>query len=166
MADLTYHPLAPEDYEPMMAMASDWDVVRQLGRWTWPADPEQVRFYCAPYDGDGAIWTIKEDGVFAGRVGVTAGSLGYTLPKSAHGRGIATRASRFAINQAFDLFELDHIDATTWHDNPASAHVLDKLGFVHWQTYYQRSVARGYPVLVYQLRLTRDDWDRLSAAPK
>ena len=147
----------------MMAMASDWDIVRQLGRWKWPADEEQVRYYCKPFEGDGFIWTIKEDGVFAGRIGVTGGDIGYTLPKSAHGRGIATAASRYAINQAFDLLGLDVITGSTWIDNAASEHILQKLGFQHWQTRYIRSTARGYPVQVRHSRLTRKDWDRLKA---
>jgi RimJ/RimL family protein N-acetyltransferase len=163
MPNLTYHDLAPEDFAPMMAMASDWDIVRQLGRWKWPADEDQVRFYCKPFEGDGFIWTIKEDGVFAGRIGVTGGSIGYTLPKSAHGRGIATEASIFALNKAFDLLDLDVITGSTWLDNPASERVLLKLGFQHWQTHFDHSTARGFPVQVRQYRLTRKDWDRLKA---
>lgn len=166
MPELSYHPLASEDYDPLLAMASDWDIVRQLGRWKWPADPEQVRYYCKPFEGDGFLWTIKEGGVFAGRVGVTNGDLGYTLPKSAHGRGIATAACRYAIAQAFDLLELEVITGSTWIDNAISAHVLHKLGFQHWQTHFQRSVARGLPVMVQRHRLTRTEWHRLSAAAK
>lgn len=166
MAKLTYHPLAPEDYAPSLAMVSDWDIVRQLGRWKWPTDPEQVMSFCKPYEGDGFLWTIKEDGVFAGRIGVTGGDLGYTLPKCAQGRGIATAACHYAINQAFDLLDLDVITGSTWIDNAVSAHILKKLGFEHWQTHYQRSIARGRPVIVHRYRLTRDTWHRLSAAPK
>jgi len=163
MPNLTYHPLAPEDYDDVLAMVSDWQVTRQLGRWKWPPDPAQVRFFCKPYEGDGFIWTIKEDGVFAGRVGVTGGDLGYTLPASAQGRGIATAAARYAITQAFDLLDLNVITGGTWEDNPASTHILQKLGFQHWQTRYVRSVARGFPVPVFFHRLTRPDWDRLNA---
>ena len=166
MTKLTYHEFAPEDFDAMMALASDWDIVRQLGRWAWPADPEQVRFYCIPFDGDGLNWTIKENGVFAGRIGVTSGNLGYTLAKFAHGRGIATAASVFAITQAFDLLGLSEITGSTWVDNPASARVLQKLGFVHWQTHYQYARARRIPTIVHQHRLTRSAWDRLRAADK
>jgi len=161
--NLTYHDLAPEDYDDVLAMVSDWDITRQLGRWKWPADPEQVRFFCKPYQGDGFIWTIKENGAFAGRIGVTGGDLGYTLPKSAHGRGIATTAARHAICRAFNTLDLDVITGGTWEDNPASAHILQKLGFQHWNTRFERSVARGYPVQVLYHRLTRPDWDRLNA---
>ena len=150
----------------MLEMASDWDVVRQLGRWKWPTDPAQIQSFCAPFVGDGLLWTIKEDGVFAGRIGITHGELGYTLPKSAHGRGIATQACRHVITQAFDILDLDVIRGTTWFDNAASERVLHKVGFVQWQTQYDQSVARGLPVLVRRYRLTRSAWHRLSVAPK
>ena len=163
MGNLTYHSLDSADYDDVLAMVSDWSVTRQLGRWKWPADPAQVRSFCKPYDGDGFLWTIKEDGVFAGRIGVTGGDLGYTLARSAHGRGIATAAARHAIAQAFDLLDLDVITGGTWEDNPASMRILQKLGFQHWQTRYVRSVARGYPVRVFHHRLTRAVWDRLNA---
>ena len=164
MGKLTYHPLDASDYDAVLAMVSDWDITRQLGRWKWPADPERVSFFCKPFEGDGFIWTIKEDGDFSGRIGVTNGDLGYTLPKSAHGRGIATAAARYAIAQAFDLLDLHVITGATWQDNHASTHILQKLGFQHWQTRYNRSVARGYPVPVFHHRLTRPAWDRLNAS--
>jgi RimJ/RimL family protein N-acetyltransferase len=68
-----------------------------------------------------------------------------------------------AIDKGFDDLALDVIIASTWHDNPASARVLTKCGFTHWQTHYQDSVARGVPTLVQQYRLTRIDWQRLRA---
>ena len=163
MLDLTYHDMTPEDYEPLMALASDWVVVRQLGRWKWPADEDQVRFFCKPYAGNGFLWTIKHGDTWAGRVGITGGDLGYTLPRSVHGRGIATQASIHAINHYFDTTDGDMITGSTWIDNAPSQHILMKLGFVHWQTCYIRSTARGYPVQVRQNRLTRQDWHALRA---
>ncbi|MEO9862396.1 MAG: GNAT family N-acetyltransferase [Yoonia sp.] len=159
MLDLTYHDCTPDDFDPMMALASDWDVVRQLGRWKWPADPEQVRFYCKPYEGRGFLWTIKHGAEWAGRIGITGGDIGYTLPRSVHGRGIATQAATYAINHHFATTDDHVITGSTWNDNAASQHVLEKLGFKHWQTCYMRSVARGYPVLVRQNKLTRQDWE-------
>ena len=163
MLDLTYHEMAHDDFEPLMALASDWDVVRQLGRWSWPADEDQVRFYCKPFEAEGFWWTIKHDGEWAGRVGVSGRSLGYTLPKTVHGRGIATQASQHAIQHYFATTEHDQLLATTWIDNAASHRVLMKCGFTHWQTYYEQSVARGYPVQSRQYHLTRTQWQRLRA---
>ena len=163
MLDLTYHEIAPEDFEPLMALASDWDVVRQLGRWKWPADEDQVRQYCKPFEGNGFCWTIKHGDEWAGRIGISGRDIGYTLPRSMHGRGIATQAAIHAINHYFDTTDGDLITASTWIDNAPSQHILQKLGFFHWQTTYIRSVARGYPVQVRQNRLTRTQWQRLRA---
>lgn len=164
MADLTYDLPSANDYDDVLAMASDWAVVRQLGGWKWPVDPEQVRHFCKPLEGDGFVWTIKDRGVFAGRIGITKGSIGYTLPRHVHGKGIATAASRYAIAQAFDLLNLDVITGVTWADNPASDRVLRKLGFDHWYTGYEYSKARRSPTLSRQYRLTRPAWDRLNAS--
>jgi RimJ/RimL family protein N-acetyltransferase len=158
MLDLTYHELTMEDFDPMMALASDWDVVRQLGRWKWPADPEQVRSYCQPYTGIGFLWTIKHGTEWAGRIGITGGDIGYTLPRAVHGRGIATQAATYAINHHFATTDATVITGSTWIDNDASQHVLMKLGFKHWQSRYIRSRARGFPVMVRHNKLTRDDW--------
>ena len=163
MLDLTYHEMAPDDFEPLMALASDWTVVRQLGRWKWPACEGQVRQFCKFFEGEGFIWTIKHGDVWAGRVGITEGNLGYTLVRAVHGLGIATQASAHAIEHYFATTDCDIITADTWIDNPASQRVLEKLGFQHWQTCYIRSVARGYPVPVRKSRLTRADWQRLRA---
>lgn len=163
MLDLTYHEMCGEDREPLTALASNWTVVRQLGRWAWPADHDQIAKFCKPFEGDGFCYTIKDGGEWAGRIGITGNALGYTLPPSVHGRGIATAASEMAIDKGFDDLALDVIIASTWHDNPASARVLKKCGFTHWQTHYQDSVARGVPTLVQQYRLTRIDWQRLRA---
>jgi RimJ/RimL family protein N-acetyltransferase len=166
MLNLTYHEMHADDHADLTALASDWIVVRQLGGWAWPMDPDQVQKYCKPFDGNGFCYTIKDGDEWAGRIGITGDAIGYTLPPAVHGRGIATAAGRMAVNKGFDDLGLDVITATTWHDNPASARVLKKLGFIHWQSYYEKSKARGIPTLVYQYRLTRADWQRLRAREK
>lgn len=158
MLDLTYHEMDIADHADMVALASDWIVVRQLGGWKWPMDAAQVLKYCKPFEGDGFCWTIKHAGEWAGRIGVTGTHLGYTLPRSVHGRGIATQAAHHAITHYFATTDRDTIDATTWHDNPASHRVLLKCGFFHWHTEYQRALARGYPIQCRHYRLTRATW--------
>ncbi|MCK0121436.1 GNAT family N-acetyltransferase [Loktanella sp. F6476L] len=166
MLDLTYHEMCADDHADLTALASDWRVVRQLGGWAWPMDPDQVAKYCKPFEGDGFCWTIKHSGEWAGRIGVTGANIGYTLPRSVHGRGIATQATRHATAHFFDTNDADVLTATTWIDNPASHRVLIKCGFTHWQTCYRHALARGYPVASRQYRLTRTDWQRLRACAK
>jgi RimJ/RimL family protein N-acetyltransferase len=166
MLDLTYHEMSMDDHADLTALASDWVVVRQLGGWAWPMDPEQVNKYCKPFEGKGFCWTIKHAGEWAGRIGVTGTHIGYTLPPAVHGRGIATQAATHAMAHYFDTTDNDILHATTWIDNGGSHRVLEKCGFQHWQSLYERSKARGYPVQSRHYRLTRTRWDALRACTK
>ncbi len=166
MLDLTYHEPSADDLAEMTALASNWTIVRQLGGWKWPMDPEQVAKYCKPFEAKGFLWTIKDAGEWAGRIGVTGTTLGYTLPPAVHGRGIATQAVHDATAHFFASTEHAALDATTWIDNPGSHRVLLKSGFTHWYTGYEQAQARRHPVLCRHYRLTRTQWDALRASAK
>jgi len=158
MPDLTYRNFRPDDFDDLHAMVSHWSVTRQLGGWPWPPNAEFTRSRSKPYDGDGFIWAICLDDRLIGSVGVTRGDLGYMLHPTHHGQGLMSRATRAAIDHAFQTTERDYLTGSTWEDNATSARLLGKLGFVHWQTCYIHSRARGFPVLVHHRRLTRAAW--------
>ncbi|MEL6682282.1 MAG: GNAT family N-acetyltransferase [Pseudomonadota bacterium] len=164
MVDLTYRNIRESDFGNLHAMVSHWSVTRQLGGWPWPADPAFTRSRSKAYEGDGFVWAICAGDQLIGTIGVTNGDLGYMLHPTYHGQGIMTRATRKAVDHAFETQDRDHLTGSTWYDNPTSARVLAKLGFVHWQTCYIHSKARGLPTLVHHRRLTRADWDRLRSA--
>lgn len=159
-ADLTYRALNADDFDDMHAMVSHWSVVRQLGRWPWPPEPGFTRGRCKPYDGEGFVWGVCINDRVVGSMAVTKGELGYMFAPEVQGRGIATQAARDAIAKAFADYDWPILYASVWHDNPASAAVLRKCGFTHWQTHYTRSPAR-LPTPVHQYRLPRPVWDRL-----
>lgn len=161
MVELTYRNIRAGDFHDLHAIATQWPVVRQLGGWPWPASASFTRNRSKPYAGEGFVWAICINDRLVGSIGVTGGDLGYMLNPTHHGQGIISRAAQTAVDHAFQTTDRDHLTGSTWYDNPASARVLDKLGFVHWQTCYIRSKARGFPVLVHQRRLTRAIWDRL-----
>ncbi len=163
MANLTYRNIGPDDVDAMHSIASHWTVVRQLGGWPWPADRAFTETRCKPYKGKGFVWAICLDDKLVGSIG-GRGDLGYMLHPSVHGQGIATRAAKAAISHAFDDIGYDRLRAATWYDNPQSGRVLAKCGFTHWQTRYERSKARGYPVITHHYRLTRATWERLRTA--
>lgn len=148
----TYRPPREDDYDGMWALATRWDVVRQLGGWRWPPDPAQIRLRCQPYAGDGFVWAICRDDRLIGTVGVIRGDLGYTLHPDHHRQGIMRRACRVAIDQAVSD-GATRITAATWADNDASHALLLGLGFTHWQTHYQKALARGVPTLSRRYRL-------------
>ena len=164
MPELTFRDLAADDFDALHGIALDWSVVRQLGGWPWPADAAFTRSRCRPFDGDGFVWAVCADGVLCGTLGVTRGDLGYMFAPRFHGQGIATRAAGRAITHAFATTERAALTGSTWHDNPASFRVLQKLGFRHWHTCYTHAKARNCPTLVHHHRLTRADWERLRSA--
>ena len=164
MVELTFRPPTLEDFDGMHETGSHWSVVRQLGSWPWPPDPNFTRSRCKPYDGEGFVLTILADGVYAGGVAVTGKELGYSISPRFHGKGIGTRAARHAISRAFADYDWPELQACCWHDNIASKRLLEKSGFVHWQTHYDPSFARRRPVLLYRFRLSRARWDSLSNA--
>jgi RimJ/RimL family protein N-acetyltransferase len=161
--DLTYRSLNADDFVALHAMASEWSIVRQLGRWPWPAQAAFTRSRCKPFDGKGFVWAVCAEGRMIGTMAVTDGELGYMFATDVHGRGIATKAAQDAVTKAFADDEFPALQASVWEDNVASAAVLRKCGFCHWQTRYTQSPAR-LPTLVHQYRLTRDTWDRLRTA--
>ena len=164
MAELMYRDLNADDFEALHRMCSHWSVVRQLGRWPWPPDPAFTRGRCKPYAEDGFVWAVCKDAQLIGTMAVTKGELGYMFAPDVHGQGIATQAAHHAIAKAWAEYDWPVLQASVWHDNPGSAAVLRKCGFVHWQSRYTRSLARGVPTMVYHYRLSRTDRDSLRTA--
>lgn len=164
MADLTYRAIHADDFEALHGIVSHWSVVRQLGGWPWPANPTFTRGRCKPYKGKGFVRGVCLDGQLIGNMAVTGGELGYMFAPDRHSKGIATQAAKDAITKAFTEYDWPALRAGCWHDNPASARVLAKCGFTHWQTRFERSKARGYPVTTFHYRLTRATWERLRTA--
>jgi RimJ/RimL family protein N-acetyltransferase len=166
MADLTYRNIRGGDFPELHHIASQWDVVRQLGGWPWPADPKFTKSRCKPFKGNGFVWAVCLNDKLCGSIGVTGGDVGYMFDPAVQGRGIASQALTTAINHAFKTDDHDMLTGSTWYDNRASYRVLQKMGFEHWATRYERAKARGLPTLVHYHRLTRITWDRLRTTPQ
>ena len=56
-------------------------------------------------------------------------TLGYTLRRQHHGRGLAVEAAGSAVDRLFDLTGVHRISATLDPENVASARLLERLGF-------------------------------------
>ena len=71
--------------------------------------------------------------------------LGYTLARSAWGRGYATELGQALVAHAFDVLGVDRVVAQVEPANHASRHVLEKLGMT------ERELRRAYgrPHLLY-----------------
>ena len=80
---------------------------------------------------------IEVDGEVVGGIGIIRGTdierisaeLGYWLSEDYWGRGIMTSAIRHFAPWVMERFGLLRLHADTFHDNPASARVLEKAGF-------------------------------------
>lgn len=150
LGEFRLRPKGADDAGALVELFSNWDVTRQLGSWTYPPDPEQIAARaanCAP----GFVWVIETDRL-VGTVGVSAGpngsgGIGYCLHPDHWGQGMMSRAARHAIDHAAARYGLTRINASTWYDNPASARVLEKLGFRYTHQSIEPAKARDADVL-------------------
>ena len=135
---LLLRPGFPEDAPALAAAIGDESVVRNLAVVPWPYTVRDAEaFLAAPKDpvlpsfllferGDGGPRLIGSCGL--GRRPSGAVELGYWIGRSFWGRGFATEAGRALLDIAHAL-GLRQLEASHFIDNPASARVLDKLGF-------------------------------------
>src|SRR2546430_5283659 len=86
----------------------------------------------------GMRFCIEIDGAAAGGLGVRLGEdvhrhtaeFGYWLAEEFWGKGIMTEAVTAFANYCFETFSLKRMFAEAFSNNPASARVLEKAGFV------------------------------------
>jgi len=127
----------PEEWEDLLTLIDDEEVVRNLARAPWPYTAEDAKAFAArPQDrllpnffitlpgGDGAR--------LVGSVGLSLVegeiNLGYWIGRPFWGQGYATEAARAMLSLAKSLGH-QRLVAGHFVDNPASGRVLRKLGF-------------------------------------
>lgn len=135
---LLLRPGFPEDAPALASAIGDEAIVRHLSVVPWPYTLRDAEAYLAsPRDPVLPSFLIFErtDGAprLAGSCGLGrrasgAVELGYWIARPFWGRGIATEAGSALIDIARAL-GLAQLEASHFIDNPASARVLDKLGF-------------------------------------
>jgi RimJ/RimL family protein N-acetyltransferase len=138
-ARLTYRNLMPHDAPALHKIVSQWEVVRQLGSWPWPADYDRTLARAAPFAGEGLVWGIFLHSALIGMLGITKGGLGYFIDPAHQRRGYGREAVRFALEHAAQPY----VEAEVWQDNPASLGLLYSLGFSILHPMQQMSKARG-----------------------
>lgn len=156
---LVLRPGWPEDAAALARAIGHESVVRHLARAPWPyalgdaeaflslpRDAHEPRFQICTRSGDYRLI----GGIGLMRVGTATGGetweLGYWLAPEAWGLGYATEAGRAVIDIARHALGLARIVARHHVDNPASGHVLAKLGFAATGTGETYSLARGEAV--------------------
>jgi RimJ/RimL family protein N-acetyltransferase len=165
-----FRALGRQDLGALTALVSDWEVVRNLGTWPWPPDPDFTARRARPYEGAGFVWAIIREDEMVGTVSVTGpdedAELGYALRRDDQGQGIATLAARAALAHAFATRPLARVRADLWADNAASGRLLVRAGFARTLRERVMSLARGAETESETWHLTRDAWESLEDGAK
>ena len=157
--------LGPADREAFQAYRSIPELGRYQG-WSPMSEAEALEFltemHQAPMFTSGEWVQLgiaePESDLLVGDIGLhlssdgNTGEIGFTLQPSVQGRGIAGRAVREALQLLFAATEVSHVLGITDTRNFPSIRLLERLGFMHFET---RSVVfRGEPCseVVYTLR--------------
>ena len=163
---LLLRPGFPEDAPALAHAIGDLAIARNLAVVPWPYTIRDAEaFLASPRDPvlpsflifertDSAPRLIGSCGL--GRRPSGAVELGYWIARASWGRGFATEAGKALIDIAHSL-ALPQLEASHFIDNPASARVLDKLGFESTGIIAPRmNCARGeeVPARLMRLRLT------------
>ena len=101
------------------------------------------------------------DNRLVGSVGVGPGTtpeIYYFLAPDTQGRGLAREALTAFFAFLFDTLGFKALQAEVFHVNPASAHILQTLGFVQTGTGQAQSAARLEPAPISLYRLTADEF--------
>jgi RimJ/RimL family protein N-acetyltransferase len=156
---LILRPLRAGDAPQFLALAGDWEVARMTSDIPHPLTPGHARAWLRQSGGDvrfavdlhGAM--IGGAGYFVRRTGMV--ELGFWLGRDHWGFGFATEAAAAVVRHGFAS---GHQSFTSSHfvDNPASGHVLGKLGFEVAGRGRMWSAARGHEVEAIGLLLTRE----------
>ncbi len=154
-ARLTYRSWQATDFAALHALNSDWEVVRQLGSWPWPPEPDFTASRATPWLGRGFAWAVLLEGRIIGGVSVTDGIIGYSCARSQWRRGLGHEAAATAIASAFSDPDLPEITASVWADNAASLGLLGKLGFAEVSRTVEMSKARKVETDLVHLALRR-----------
>jgi RimJ/RimL family protein N-acetyltransferase len=174
---LRLRPFRDADGDELFALMSDADVLRYWDSSPWTDRANITRFLdkCrrVSEEGTGARVAIesRSGGTFLGWAtfgdwdeDFRSASLGYVLKQDAWGHGYATEASEALLAWAFGAFDLNRVQSEADTRNPASARVLEKLGFVHEGTLREDCIVDGVVSDSWVYGLLRRDWDARSAA--
>jgi RimJ/RimL family protein N-acetyltransferase len=145
----------------MAVWLGDYDVAKNTSRVPHPYSEADAEAFLAASPGGNHVFAIlrRTDGLFLGCCGLHPADgyeFGYWLGKPFWGQGYATEAAWRLVRFAFEELGQETVHAGWFHDNPASGHVLSKLGAHHNGSQLRASRARGVKVLCHDMLLTRE----------
>ncbi len=156
---------APElaDAGRISLLAGDYDVASMTGTIPHPYnEPEAAKWIASVRAGEeGVVFAVLFDGQVIGCAGYRQmdelhAELGYWIGKPYWGCGYATEAAAALIEHGFEVDGLAYLTAGHFADNPASARVIEKLGFARAETANRDCAARGDKAACLIYRLDQD----------
>ena len=143
----------PDDLDSLVANASDESVSRGLrDRFPYPYTGDDGRAWLArAVDESDRAWAVEIDGHAVGGVSLHPGvdvhrhsaELGYWLGQRWWGRGLMSAIIEVFAARAMAALRLYRLHASVYANNPASARVLEKAGFVREGTQKSAVFKRG-----------------------
>ena len=158
---LTLRPLRATDAKAVVGLAGDADVARMTARIPHPYSLAQAKVWIAQaVQSSEVVFAIVHQGALIGCAGHMpeengCAEFGYWIGKPYWNQGFATEATRAVAARAFASDEIRTLTAGHFADNPASARVLEKLGFAPAGKGNWGCVARGEDVPCVLCRLER-----------
>jgi RimJ/RimL family protein N-acetyltransferase len=136
----TLRPYRPGDEPSLVQYANNRNVSRNMrDRFPYPYTEADAHEWTARVSGQMPVtnFAIVVDGIAVGGIGLELGTdvarrsaeIGYWLGEPFWGRGLATEALRAVTEYAFRTFDICRIEAGVFGWNPASARVLEKVGY-------------------------------------
>ncbi len=122
------------DARRIAVLAGDIDVARMTARLPHPYTEFDAEEWIRGIESNEYVQGIEHDGYLIGLIGYTintdrSAELGYWIGKPWWGHGYATEAAEAVIRHAFRVARVQRMTCCHFIDNPASARVIEKLGF-------------------------------------
>lgn len=140
---LTFREFLLSDAPALHELNSDPEVMRYTGDKAFQTEQAAEAFIenYSDYDKNGfGRWAVirNEDQVFIGWCGLKLNELnlvdlGFRFLRHEWGKGYATESSRAVLKYGFETFDLSEIIGRAAKSNPASIHVLEKIGMQFWK---------------------------------
>nr|WP_272874426.1 GNAT family N-acetyltransferase [Pseudaestuariivita rosea] len=160
---LSLRPMTAQDAPALAALAGVPEVARMIFRAKVPWPVEEVRDFIEEWrwrDQLGFRLGVYRKDQLIGCVGIGRWAETFYFFDRAHwGRGYAYEAMQIFLTACYARFDIDHISADVFHDNPGSMRVLEKLGFEKTGEDMGTSAARLEPAPVSLYRLTRHTFE-------
>lgn len=157
---LILRPLRRGDEPDFLALAGDWEVARMTSDIPHPLLPVHAKAWLQPNAND-VRYAIDLHGRMIGSTGYFrrrsgAAELGFWLGREHWGMGLGTEAAAAVVRHGFASDGHAAFSSAHFVDNPASARVLEKLGFEAIGRSRMWCSARGMEVEAVGLWLTRE----------